>query len=84
MEPLMGEIRLFPYTFTPTGWLACQGQTLPISSNTALFSLLGTNFGGDGRTTFAVPDLRSINPFPPAAGTVGACIAVTGVYPSRD
>ncbi|MHC5010809.1 MAG: phage tail protein [Planctomycetota bacterium] len=55
----VGEIRLVPYGFIPDGWAACEGQILPIASYQALFSLLGTNFGGDGRTSFGLPDLRS-------------------------
>jgi microcystin-dependent protein len=57
-DPYLGEIRILPYTFSPSGWAFCNGQLLPISQNTALFSLLGTNYGGDGRTTFALPDLQ--------------------------
>jgi microcystin-dependent protein len=57
-EPLLGEIAIFPYNFNPRSWAYCDGQLLAISSNTALFSLLGTTFGGDGMTTFALPDLR--------------------------
>lgn len=57
-EPFLGEIRLFPYNFAPRGWAFCQGQILPIAQNTALFSLLGTTYGGNGQTTFALPDLR--------------------------
>ncbi|QBQ43091.1 phage tail protein [Sphingobacterium psychroaquaticum] len=57
-EPYMGEICLFPYAFAPKGWAPCNGQILNISTNTALFSLLGTMYGGDGRTTFGLPDLR--------------------------
>lgn len=57
-EPFLGEIRLFPYNFAPRGWAFCQGQILPISQNTALFALLGTTYGGNGQTTFALPDLR--------------------------
>jgi len=57
-EPYIGEIRIFGGTFAPNGWALCQGQLLPIAQNTALFSLLGTTYGGDGRTTFALPDLR--------------------------
>jgi microcystin-dependent protein len=57
-EPFIGEIRNFGFTFAPNGWLQCQGQLLPINSNQALFSLLGTTYGGDGRITFALPDLR--------------------------
>jgi microcystin-dependent protein len=58
MEPFIGEIRLVPFNFAPRGWALCAGQMLSISQNTALFSLLGTTYGGDGRTTFALPDLR--------------------------
>lgn len=57
-EPFLGEIRNFGFNFAPRGWASCQGQLLSISSNTALFSLLGTLYGGDGRTTFGLPDLR--------------------------
>lgn len=57
-EPFLGEIRLFPYNFAPVGWAYCNGQLLSIAQNTALFSLLGTNYGGDGETTFGLPDLR--------------------------
>src|SRR3954470_21278546 len=57
-SPFIGEIRLFPYNFAPRGWAFCSGQILPISQNTALFSLLGTTYGGNGQTTFALPDLR--------------------------
>ena len=59
MEPFLGQIQAFGFNFAPRGWAQCNGQLLPISSNTALFSLLGTTFGGDGRTTFGLPDLRS-------------------------
>lgn len=58
-EPFLGEIRMFGGNFAPRGWAFCDGQLLPISQNTALFSLFGTTYGGDGRTTFALPDLRS-------------------------
>lgn len=57
-EPFLGMIITVPYNFAPLGWAFCNGQILPISQNTALFSLLGTTFGGDGITTFALPDLR--------------------------
>ena len=58
MDPFVGEIRLMPYSFAPRGWALCQGQLLPIQQNTALFALLGTQYGGNGTTTFALPDLR--------------------------
>ncbi len=57
-ESFLGEIRLFPYNRIPIGWLACNGQLLPINTNTALFFLLGTTYGGDGKTHFAVPNLQ--------------------------
>lgn len=57
-EPFIGEIRSFAFNFAPRGWALCEGQLLPIVQNTALFSLLGTMYGGDGRVTFALPDLR--------------------------
>jgi microcystin-dependent protein len=57
-DPFLGEIRLFPYDFAPVGWAPCDGRLLSIALNSALFSLLGTTYGGDGKTTFALPDLR--------------------------
>jgi microcystin-dependent protein len=57
-DPFVAEIRIFPFNFAPTGWAFCDGQILPISQNTALFSLLGTTYGGDGRSTFALPGLQ--------------------------
>jgi microcystin-dependent protein len=58
MEPFVGQITLFPFNFAPVGWALCEGQLLPISQNTALFSLLGTYYGGNGVQNFALPDLR--------------------------
>jgi len=58
VEPFIGQIQLFAFGWAPVGWAVCNGQLLAISSNTALFSLLGTTYGGDGRTTFGLPDLR--------------------------
>jgi len=57
-DPFVAEIRMFPFNFAPKGWAFCNGQLLPISQNTALFSLLGTMYGGDGKSTFALPDLE--------------------------
>lgn len=57
-DPMLAEVRLFAGNFAPRGWMKCEGQLLPIANNSALFSLLGTMYGGDGRTTFALPDLR--------------------------
>jgi microcystin-dependent protein len=57
-EPFLGQINIFPYNFAPRGWAFCQGQLLSIAQNTALFALIGTTYGGNGQTTFALPDLR--------------------------
>jgi len=61
-DPFVAEIRIFPFNFAPKGWAFCDGQILPISQNTALFSLLGTNYGGDGKVTFALPNLQGSVP----------------------
>jgi microcystin-dependent protein len=61
-DSFLGEIRLFSFGFAPKGWASCNGQLLPINQNTALFSLLGTTYGGNGQTTFALPDLRGRAP----------------------
>jgi len=65
-NPFLGEVRMFSGNFAPTGWAFCNGQILPISQNTALFSLLGTNYGGNGTSTFALPNLQGA--FPVHAG----------------
>lgn len=83
MDPFLSEIRLFASNFAPIGWAVCNGATLPISQNTALFTLIGTMYGGDGVSTFALPDLRGKTPFSSGEG-VAYCIAVQGVYPSRN
>lgn len=67
-EPFIAEIRIFAGTFAPRGWAFCNGQLLPISQNTALFSLIGTTYGGDGRTTTALPDLEGRAPMHPGRG----------------
>src|SRR5205814_10037554 len=61
-NPFVAEIRIFGFNFPPKGWALCQGQLLPISQNTALFSLLGTMYGGDGKSTFALPNLQDTVP----------------------
>ncbi len=61
-EPYLAEVRIVGFSFAPRGWALCDGQLLPINQNQALFSLLGTTYGGDGRTTFALPDLRGRTP----------------------
>jgi microcystin-dependent protein len=71
-EPFIGEIKIFPFSFAPKGWATCNGQLLPINQNQALFSLLGTTYGGDGRVNFALPDLRGRVPFHMGGGlTIG-------------
>ena len=67
-EPFLAEIRIFAGNFAPRGWAFCNGQLLPISQNTALFSLIGTNYGGDGRSTTALPDMRDHVPAHPGRG----------------
>ncbi|EDP95988.1 tail fiber protein [Kordia algicida OT-1] len=68
MDPFIGEIVMFGGNFAPRGWAFCQGQLLAISSHSALFSILGTTYGGDGRTTFALPDLRGRTAIQPGTG----------------
>jgi microcystin-dependent protein len=68
MDPFVAEIRIFPFNFAPKGWAWCNGQLLPISQNTALFSLLGTTYGGDGKSNFALPDLEGRAPMHPGQG----------------
>jgi len=67
-DPFVAEIRIFAFNFPPKGWAWCDGQLLPISQNTALFSLLGTTYGGDGKSTFALPDLEGSAPLHPGQG----------------
>ena len=67
-EPFLGEIIMFGGNFAPRGWALCNGQLLSISQNTALFAILGTTYGGDGRTTFGLPDLRGRAPMHPGSG----------------
>ena len=68
-DPFVAEIRMFAGNFAPTGWATCDGQLLPISQNTALFSLLGTTYGGNGQSTFALPDLQGSAPMQPGQGS---------------
>jgi microcystin-dependent protein len=68
MDPFVAEIRIFPFNFAPKGWAWCDGQLLPLSQNTALFSLLGTTYGGDGKSNFALPDLQGNAPMHPGQG----------------
>ena len=75
-DPFVAEIRIFGFNFPPTGWAFCNGQLLPISQNTALFSLLGTTYGGDGKSTFALPDMQGNAPMQPGQGP--------GLQPARS
>jgi microcystin-dependent protein len=67
-NPFLAEIRIFGFNFAPKGWAFCAGQILPLSQNTALFSLLGTTYGGDGKSTFALPNLEGSAPMHPGQG----------------
>ncbi len=68
MDPFVAEIRIFPFNFPPKGWAWCDGQLLPLSQNVALFSLLGTTYGGNGASNFALPDLQGRAPMHPGQG----------------
>ena len=89
-DPFVGEIRMFAGNFAPQNWAFCNGQLLPISANNALFSLLGTIYGGDGRTTFALPDLRGRLPMHQGSGaglsprSIGQRSGVETVTINRD
>ncbi|MEW6131199.1 MAG: tail fiber protein [Acidobacteriota bacterium] len=67
-DPFVAEIRIFPFNFAPRGWAWCDGQLMPLSQNTALFSLLGTTYGGNGKSNFALPDLQGRAPMHPGQG----------------
>ena len=82
MVGYISQIGLFPYTFAPKGWLPCEGQLLEISANQTLYSLIGNRFGGDGRTSFALPDLRSKAPLPGMAYHIYT--SASGIVPTRD
>ena len=68
MDPFVAEIRIFPFNFAPRGWALCDGQLLPLSQNTALFSLLGTTYGGNGKSNFALPNMQGNAPMHPGQG----------------
>ena len=80
MDPILGQIRLFAFNFVPKGWMLCDGKSLPINQYSAVFALLGTTYGGDGVTKFALPDLKGKEPI---AGSA-YCICMQGVFPSRE
>ena len=80
MEHFLGQIELFPYNFAPVAWAPCEGQSIQINSNIALYSLIGTTFGGDGQTSFQLPDLKGKEPAP----GLQYCIAIEGIFPQRN
>jgi len=80
MDDFIGAIKLYPFNYIPRGLLLCDGQLVSIAGNNALFALLGTQFGGDGKSTFAVPDLRKASPAP----GLRYMIHTVGEFPSRD
>jgi len=82
VTPFLGEIQIFAFNFCPVGWAPLNGQLFPISQNTALFSLLGTIYGGDGISNFALPKWGSM--FTANGGPLTPCIALQGVFPSRN
>ncbi|MCU1226836.1 MAG: phage Tail Collar domain protein [Edaphobacter sp.] len=79
MDPFLGEIKTVAFNFAPQGWALCNGQSLPINQNQALFALLGTTYGGDGKTTFNLPKLDAKSHTEP----VLYIIALAGVFPAR-
>lgn len=81
-NPFLGEVETFAFNFCPVGWTTLNGQLMPISQNTALFSLLGTTYGGDGLTTFALPTAKPI--FTATGAVLLQCIALQGIFPSRN
>jgi microcystin-dependent protein len=81
-NPFVGEVETFAFNFCPVGWAPLNGQLMPISQNQALFSLLGTTYGGDGLTTFALPTAKPI--FTATGAILPQCIALQGIFPSRS
>jgi|SRR5271163_3435282 len=81
-DPFIGEIQTFAFNFCPKNWVQASGQTLSIAQNTALFSLLGTTYGGDGTTTFVLPNWNPV--YSANGGKLIVCISLYGVFPSRD
>ena len=79
-DVFLGEVRAMPFGFAPAGWAPCKGQVMPITGNTALFSLLRNLYGGDSKTTFGLPTLA---PLAAECGTLQYCIALQGIYPQR-
>ena len=82
-DPFLGEMDTFAFNFCPQGWAPLNGQLLPINQNTALFALLGTTYGGDGKTTFALPTGKPVFTLTPGAPVI-QCIALVGLFPPRS
>jgi len=80
MEPFIGEIELFPFLFAPMNWMSCEGQTLNIAQNSPLFALIGTTYGGNGTSTFCLPNLLGTEPIP----YTKYYIAIMGLFPPRS
>jgi microcystin-dependent protein len=80
VEPFLGQIELFPYNFAPMNWMPCEGQSIQITQNQALFALIGTTFGGDGQTSFQLPNLKGKEPAP----GLQYCLAMQGIFPQRN
>jgi microcystin-dependent protein len=81
MDYFLGMIKLFPYDFIPMGWAKCNGSTMQILQNQALYALIGIQFGGDGKTTFALPNLTNATTQP---SKLTYCIATMGIFPVRS
>jgi microcystin-dependent protein len=82
LDPFLGEVETFAFNFCPTGWMTLNGQVLPINQYQALFALLGTTYGGNGVTNFALPTTKPI--FTATGATLLQCIALQGIFPSRN
>lgn len=86
MDPILGQIQLFPFGYAPQGWALCNGAVLQIMQNQALFSLIGVNYGGNGQSTFMLPNLSNAIPYAnpnPNSPVMAYYIATTGLYPMR-
>ena len=83
-QPFLGEVETFAFNFCPQGWAPLNGQIMAISQNTALFSLLGNTYGGDGKTTFALPIGKAVFTLSPGSPQLLQCIALAGIFPSRN
>ena len=81
-NPFIGEVETFAFGYCPTGWAPLNGQLLPIAQNPVLYNLVGTTYGGDGQTTFALPIVRPI--YTATGQTLTQCISLVGVYPSQN